>query len=691
MINKMIGLLIMVICLIYVPSVLSQLPLDSVKGQADNELQQQIQSEIAYLQAEMGVFTEIATKTRMEADLVPGMVTILTGKDLERKGVRIVGEALAFVPGFSLGGSRDTAPLMRGVQMTSAYKIKGLLNGVPLNASLTGELSPLFFIPIEQVERIEVIRGPGSAVYGKWAYLGVINVITYQQGNRISARYGSHKHAQGGLLASYSNPEDTIQASLNIGGYQRERSGVESGPDLISAIGMPSNAPGPVNDASKAPHGVLSFDYHDFYLLGQWTEVNFGSGFGLTEALPPVDDRTNIGERHWSIEAGWERELTNSLRFKFLAGWKEYRWDSGDIWLYPAGFLTPEEDAMGRSFYKDRAIETVLNVHWQPADSHQLLVTLEYEYLTMQDDDIWMKVNYDPILYYPVPYQQFKDDKNWLETGKSRHIYSVTLQDQIEIHHRFNLTAGMRYDHYKDNDNNFSRLTPRLAGVFQATPNHTLKLQYAEAFRPPGFMEMYAINNPVYSGNSTLKAETVKTYEAGYIYRHQSFIGRLTAFHARMEGLITVKDKQYINADNANMTGAEAEAEFKILSWFDIKANISYTDTENQDGSNMQGAARWMSSASLLFFPQPDWIAGVTYRYMGDRFRDAADNRPKLDEYHNINLTLSKDNLLIKGLTLRTGIKNVFDEDIRFPAPPVFPDDYPKPGREFWGQISYCF
>ena len=163
--------------------------------------------------------TAIATKTNMDADHVPGMVTILKGDDLEKRGARTVGEALNFVPGMliSTGNNGNVRNTIRGIPTGTSYKTKMMLNGVPINASPEGEAAPLFFIPIEQVERIEVIRETRLRDLRKMGIFGVINVVTRQEGNRLFGRFGSFESHNAGVVASYDDHEG-FKASLNASG-----------------------------------------------------------------------------------------------------------------------------------------------------------------------------------------------------------------------------------------------------------------------------------------------------------------------------------------------------------------------------------------------------------------------------------------------------------------------------------------
>ncbi|HJW85488.1 MAG TPA: TonB-dependent receptor [Candidatus Brocadiaceae bacterium] len=637
--------------------------------------------------------TAIATKTNMDADLVPGMVTILKGEDIEERGARTVGEALNFVPGmqFSIGNNGSPRVTMRGIPTGSSQKIKMMLNGVPMNASLQGEAAPLFFIPIEQVERIEVIRGPGSVLYGKWAYLGVINVVTRQKGNRIFGRFGSFESHNAGVVASYEDREG-FKASLNASGWERDRSDIESGPDSLAGTGL-SHAPGPVNDSREAGTGVLSMEYKKFSLVTQWTSTSFGSNYGLTGALPPLDDRRNQTERSRTVDMGWSKALSQVLELKVNAGYTSYLWDSGKLWLFPAGLVT-SDDMVGNSHYEEGTAHTGINLHWTAWEGHHLLFGLEYEHVQM--GEIWLKANYDPKTFEPAPYQRFGGDKNWLDEGQNRNIYSSFIQDQYKITDSITLSAGLRNDIYDDSNSNIQKSTMKLAGVYSLSENHIFKVQYAEAFRPPSFFEMYRINEPGLLANTRLDFETVKTFELGYIYKNPSLTGEITLFHSKMNDLINnvVNSNTFIsspaNVDTIKSVGTEMALHWKICNPLSIDTNVSYAKTI--EGETLLGEINWLGNVGLVYRPYHNGFAALSYGYAGERKRIDEDPRSNLDAYNTVDLTFGIEKLYVDGLKFRTGIKNIFDEDVLFPADYTsYPEDFAAPGREWWVGLSYQF
>lgn len=168
--------------------------------------------------------TELATRTGMNADYIPGMATILSGDDLLARGVRTVWDALSLVPGISQGlevtGERQV--LSRGVGHGYASgNVKILVDGMSMNATLTATANPVLNLPIEQVERIEVIRGPGSSVHGEYAYAGAVNVVTRKSERRLHVQGGEGPDLGGGGVWHWADPGRALSASINLAASRR--------------------------------------------------------------------------------------------------------------------------------------------------------------------------------------------------------------------------------------------------------------------------------------------------------------------------------------------------------------------------------------------------------------------------------------------------------------------------------------
>ena len=150
-------------------------------------------------------------------------------------------------------------------------------------------------------------------------------------------------------------------------------------------------------------------------------------------------------------------------------------------------------------------------------------------------------------------------------------------------------------------------------------------------------------------------------------------------------------DKQYKNKGRVNLRGIEIEFNKKIRSDIKLNSNISFVDTDDINMNNqLEGSANWLANFGILCAPLRKTNVSMQYRYVGKRNRENPDTRKDLEGYNRFDLTGSFFYFANQGLTLRAGIKNLFDSDIKYPSKiNTYPDDYPRPGRRWWMQISY--
>ncbi len=638
--------------------------------------------------------TEIATKSKLNADYVPGMVTVLHGKDLQARGVETVWEALALVPGFDITFQSNSKKLtVRGVgDIFASGNIKVMLNSVVMNTNLSAESKSWFEFPIGLVDRIEVIRGPGSAIHGGYAYIGVVNVITRKEGGQVYGRAGSFETYGGGASYSWSKPEDEMSLSFNIGGVTSAGAGVQSGQDALFGTSLEafSRAPGPTNEARDNIFSDLHFQYKEFSLSGQVLHAGWGSGFGVGDTLPfPRDD---IVERDtmYTLEARQKINLGPSLMMELNLGW----WENRVNWDYGHQFLPPNPTApnglFGAPALKERrgfgGVDFV-SKDWQ---NHTIL--LGWSTVWSRIVDASFTGNFVPSTNAVLSnIQTFRGSEALVQAKVDRVLNSVTLQDQYQVTEDLGLTLGLRYDHYDDVGD---RLIPRVAGVYQMGEHHILKLQYAQAFRPPTFLEMYTQNNPIVSGNPDIRPAVIDTFEAGYIYKGEKTIFRSTLFYSELDDLITVQGGQFANSGGANQIGMELEWEQEITSQLKLNSNLTLMATEDRDtNEHVEGSSDLLANVGVNYRPIQDLMFNVQYRYVGPRHRAAADTRANLGGYNNVDFTTNWSKPFGgKGWTLRGGIRNLFDEDIYYAAPAdTYPADYPRPGINFWSQLSFEF
>ncbi|MGL5986912.1 MAG: TonB-dependent receptor plug domain-containing protein, partial [Burkholderiales bacterium] len=189
----------------------------SVAGLSEDE------AELAALYGDKS-FISIATGAKQSTTRAPAVATVITAEDIAATGARNVDEALQAVPGMhvSVGYIYDPVYAIRGVHTKYNPQVLMLLNGVPLTNPYLGNRGDGWStIPAENIARIEVIRGPGSALYGADAFTGVINVITKTSadidGTLAGARVGSYSSREGWIQHGGQLGPFQLAASLHVG------------------------------------------------------------------------------------------------------------------------------------------------------------------------------------------------------------------------------------------------------------------------------------------------------------------------------------------------------------------------------------------------------------------------------------------------------------------------------------------
>ena len=287
---------------------------------------------------------------------------------------------------------------------------------------------------------------------------------------------------------------------------------------------------------------------------------------------------------------------------------------------------------------------------------------------------------------FPLP-------ETWLDTGRRRRVISSIVQDEFRASEHLSLTATLRYDDYSDVG---TYASPRAAAVWRIDDQHILKFQYAQAFRPPTFYEQ------TYAGPGTIDVSEIATYELGYILKRPAWEAHFILFHSNLTGPILFDELGvggFANGPDTTLDGAELEYQYRFGSRFKVDANLSYVDTKREPtGDPLPGGTPLLGNLALLWKATERWTAAVQLRYVGERNREVADERPPLDPYTLVDLTLNW-RAPGRGFDVHLGIKNLTNTDVRYPDQVTsfggvdlpYPQDYPRPGRRLWLSVGYSF
>jgi outer membrane receptor for ferrienterochelin and colicins len=270
--------------------------------------------------------------------------------------------------------------------------------------------------------------------------------------------------------------------------------------------------------------------------------------------------------------------------------------------------------------------------------------------------------------------------------GSARTITSVGAQHQLEISDHLTSTLGARYDDLSDVG---SRLHPRAALVLRLGEPHILKVQYAEAFRPPTLQALHlpAFTSFLQRGNPDIRPETIRTAEIGYIYRRPRLTARATLFRSEADDLIGSVAGRSENITDFSYRGVELEVDGRLHRRLRLLANASaFHATDEKVVRGLEGAADRLFNVAVLSEVGRGVQVNARLHGIGDRRRNLTDTRPALGGGSLLDLGFKWERLAgVRGLALRGGVRNALDASVRAPAQGgTYLDDLPRPGRVVW-------
>ena len=172
----------------------------------------------------LNVSVTTASRSERSLDQVPGSVTVISAKEIKRYGLKTLADAMTIIPGFNSVLRNHNAPFnhVRGYAASGSH-LKVMIDGYPVNMYYERGIAHFEYYPLDNVKQIEVIRGPGSALYGTDAFCGVINIITDKdERTTLSATGGEFGH-KGAGVAYYRNPKSDVSYSLTVDILRRGR------------------------------------------------------------------------------------------------------------------------------------------------------------------------------------------------------------------------------------------------------------------------------------------------------------------------------------------------------------------------------------------------------------------------------------------------------------------------------------
>ncbi len=677
---------------------------------------------------------DIATGYAVPLESAPAVATLITAEDIERMGAETLDEVLNTVPGLhvipSFFSRTDPIHSIRGIYTGFNPQVLFMLNGVRLTSPHTGSLVPNYRVNIKNISRVEIVRGPGSAIYGADAFAGVINIITknaqeLKRTAHIGIRLGSDQLKnswwQYGTTFNEGTPkiDDWHLATLMEYAQRDTDRSRQVKHDLQTTLDglfstQASLAPGYIDRHYHAlTYGMQLYNNHWVFRLNGTKQVDNGLGAGIAQALDnkgsedleeiiaSLEYKNKTLFQNWSINSQFSYHYTNDKasfvlfppNSTLLIG------QSGNLDFNSGVPVTFNKGLIGKPGGKSKTPQLELTSLYSGFKYHTLRFNIGIRH---ESQIATNKANFGPsILDNPIPFS-IVDGTLTSTTGTpfnyvkdaSRTVQFTSFQDIWDITANWSFTSGIRYDHYSD----FGKtINPRFALIW-TNGLMTAKLLHGQAFRSPSFAELYNINNPVAIGNPNLDPETIKTTELAFAW-HPSWDLNASAnlyYYETKDMIAFIPDPDPIkninvaqNTNNLEGKGIELAVDWNISKQWHINANYAYQSTINtKTGQQQPYVAKQFSTLSADYLFHPQWKITTQLDWVADRIREEDDQRNPIKDYYLMNLSLlyQTPDKHWKGSAV---IKNIFDKKAYEPSDGKIPEDYPLGGRALFFSIEY--
>ena len=273
----------------------------------------------------------------------------------------------------------------------------------------------------------------------------------------------------------------------------------------------------------------------------------------------------------------------------------------------------------------------------------------------------------------------------------SRNVSYAFAQDEWNFAKDWTLTAGVRRDRYSD----FGGTTnPRLALVWDAAYNLEVKVMHGTAFRAPSFEELYAINNPVTTGNPSLQPERIVSDELGFSWQQTSKLkSNLNFFYYDMSNIILSNTANPIYHNGGDQVGRG----FELEETYDASGNLRLTGNYSLQHSidSATGLDAGLAPHRHVFARSdwrfaPRWQFGTTINYVAERMREPSDTRPLIPDYTTLDMTLRREKFA-GGWDATAMVTNLFNANALEPTflSSGIPSDLPLPGRALYVMLQH--
>lgn len=631
----------------------------------------------------------VAGKKAQKISEAPAIISVITAEDLEHMGVTNLYDALSTLPGINLTETfyGFTSVGVRGnLQAHYNNKVLVLINNHPAYDTVVGSFY-LEQIPLNMVKRIEVLRGPGSTLYGTNAFTGVIKIITKTPDEMgkgsVALRAGDYKFQ--GIEAA---------GGFGAGGFKMAAGGSYSGMNgyPFKVVKDENGRAGTLDYFNNVTNGFVTMEAAGAVVnLGYWQQ--FRQKFGVIPTLVSTGERVHKGffadgYRSWDLSKTLSLSVLGYL--DNLSKYEEIDW-------YPPAWAAQQAGTGGPQYQDFRGSKYGGDVQlaWTPTERFRVTAGGFFEH--QESKPYYWK---NAFTHQPDP------STSAYMTAKSSSDKGGYLQVDGRIHATLGAVLGVRVN---NNSVYGTKTTPSAGLVFNPTASLAFKLLYGQAFRSPNFFEKYVATVNVVFGDEKLEPEKVSSLELGmdwfitpsnslrvnvYSTSSDELIARTGIIPAGQQGN-TKPTPKYANSSGQKIQGLEAENRGALGRGLSYFVNASFLKgTEKLNDSDILFLPKVLANAGLTSRLGEAWSLSAYLQYVGKTegfLADAGRTPASTDAYELVHLNL--EYRPTRSVMMSLAVRNAFDKTWAYPeyVRRIVPTVPGGPDRFIHAKIAYTF